>query len=271
MALSLIPKTVGADALGNFRPISLCNVTYKIISKILARRLQTVTPLMVSNNQSAFVQGRLLVENVLLATEMVQGFNRANISSRGLLKVDLKKVFDSVKWDFILQILRTADFPPVFINWISECLTTTSFSVNVNGELCGFFQGTRGLRQGDPISPSLFVIAMEAFSNLLNSGFETGLIGLHPLGRNPKVTHLAFADDIIIMFDGKGTSLNGIAQSLNQFKLLSGLDMNKDKTDLFLAGLNIEEAEALNTFGVRRGSLPIRYLGLPLEQEAKKG
>lgn len=69
--------------------------------------------------------------------------------STELIKVDLRKAFDSVNWDFIIQILRTADFPPVFINWISQCLTTTSFSINVNGELCGFFKGTRGLRQGE--------------------------------------------------------------------------------------------------------------------------
>lgn len=205
--ISLVPKRIGADSLTDFRPISLCNVVYKIISKILARRLQEVTPLMVSNTQSAFVKGRLLVENVLLATEMVQGFGNSNISKRGPLKVDLRKAFDCVNWNFILQILETADFPPLFVNWISQCLTSTSFSINVNGELCGFFKGTRGLRQGDPMSPSLFVMAMEVYSNLLNSGFDSGLIGFHPLGRNPKVTHLAFADDIIILFDGKGSSL----------------------------------------------------------------
>lgn len=140
---------MGADRLVDFRPISLCNVVYKVISKILARRLQDITPTMVSNTQSTFIKDKLLVENVLLATEMVQGFNRADISKRGLLKVDLRKAFDSVNWDFIIQILRTADFPPVFINWISQCLTTTSFSIDVNGELCGFFKDTRGLRQGE--------------------------------------------------------------------------------------------------------------------------
>ena len=94
--ISLIPKRVGADKLVDFRPISLCNVVYKVISKILARRLQDITPTMVSSTQSAFIKDRLLVENVLLATEMVQGFNRSNISKRGLLKVDLRKAFDSV-------------------------------------------------------------------------------------------------------------------------------------------------------------------------------
>ncbi|XP_024004020.1 uncharacterized protein LOC112081493 [Eutrema salsugineum] len=263
-AISLIPKRVGADKLVDFRPISLCNVVYKVISKILARRLQAITPGMVSNSQSAFVKGRLLVENVLLATEMVHGFGNANVSRRGLLKVDLRKAFDSVNWDFIIQILKAAEFPPTYTSWIAECITTTSFSINVNGELCGFFKGTRGLRQGDPLSPSLFVIAMEVYSNILNARFDSGSIGYHPLARNPKISHLAFADDIIILFDGSANSLQGISSSLDQFQSLSGLGMNKDKTDLFSAGLNPDEAESLNMFGFRKGSLPIRYLGLPL-------
>lgn len=95
-AISLIPKRTRAEKLVDFRPISLCNVVYKIVSNILARRLQLIAPDIISNSQSAFVKGRLLVENVLLATEMVQGFDRSNISKRGLLKVDLRKVFDSV-------------------------------------------------------------------------------------------------------------------------------------------------------------------------------
>ncbi|XP_024004813.1 uncharacterized protein LOC112081968 [Eutrema salsugineum] len=263
-AISLIPKKVGAEKLVDFRPISLCNMVYKVISKILARRLQAITPGMVSNSQSAFVKGRLLVENVLLATEMVHGFGKSNASKRGLLKVDLRKAFDSVNWGFIIEILRAADFPPVFILWIEECISTTTFSINVNGELCGFFKGTRGLRQGDLLSPSLFVIAMEAYSNLLNASFESGRIGYHPLGRNPKISHLAFADDIIILFDGTANSLQGISSSLDHFQRLSGLSINKDKTDLLTAGLNPDEAESLNMFGFRSGSLPIRYLGLPL-------
>ena len=195
---------------------------------------------------------------------MVQGFNRLTISKHGLLKVDLRKAFDSVNWDFLLKIFQVADFPPVFTQWIAQCITTTSFSINVNGDLCGFFKGTRGLRQGDPLSPSLFVMAMEVYSNLLKSRFESERIGYHPLGRNPAVTHLAFADDIIILFDGKGTSLQSIADSLEVFKDISGLQMNKDKTDLFIAGLNPEETNTITLFGFRKGSLPICYLGLPL-------
>lgn len=134
-AITLIPKKVNADRISDFRPISLCNVLYKIISKIIAKRLESILPAMISPHQSAFVKGRLLIENVLLATEMVQKFNQENVSSRRVLKVDLRKAFDSLRCDFILHVLHAAQFPHVFISWIQQCITTTSFSINVNGHL----------------------------------------------------------------------------------------------------------------------------------------
>lgn len=118
-----------------------------------------------------------MVENVLLSTEMVQGFNKCNISPRGLLEVNLPKAFDSVRWDFTLQILATAEFPPIFITGIRECLTTTSFSINLNTELFRYFRGKRSLSKGDPPSIPLFVMAMESFSNLLSSKYEQGILG----------------------------------------------------------------------------------------------
>lgn len=263
-AIMLVPKSTEVDRVSGFRPISCCNAIYKVVSKILARRLEKVLPVMVSPSQSAFVKGRLLVENVLLATEMVHGFGSKNSSPRGLLKVDIRKAFDSVSWPFILQILEAAEFSSIFVSWIKNCITTTSFSINVNGELCGYFQGKCGLRQGDPISPALFIIAMEAFTSLISGKFDDGQIGYHPLGINPKVSHLCFADDLMIFFDGKRSSLDGIADALEEFRGLSGLGLNKDKTSLFHSGLDDQEVTAVSTSGFQQGVFPIRYLGLPL-------
>ncbi|KAL1225687.1 putative ribonuclease H protein [Cardamine amara subsp. amara] len=263
-AITLVPKKTGAERISAFRPIACCNVVYKVISKILARRLEKLLPTMISNSQSAFVKGRLLVENVLLATELVQGFNHKSITSRGLLQVDLRKAFDSVSWDFIIHVLQSFGFPPLYINWIRQCITTPSFSITVNGDLCGFFQGKKGLRQGDPISPFLFVMAMEVFGEMLKSKYASNDIGYHPLGLNPAVTHLAFADDVMIFFDGAAPSPQGISDTLHHFHHLSGLAMNRDKTTIFLAGLKQHEMDIISNFGFRYGSMPIRYLGLPL-------
>ncbi|KAL0758366.1 hypothetical protein Bca101_074516 [Brassica carinata] len=228
--LTLIPKKKNADKISEFSPISCCNTVYKVIAKLLANRLKKVLPSVISNTQSAFIPGRLLVENVLMATELVQGYNWKNITKRSILKVDLKKAFDSINWSFIFLILRALGFPDSFINLISQCITTTRFSVAVNGELGGYFKGARGLRQGDPLSPYLYVLSMEVLGQMLNKNYSTGLIGYHPLASDPVVTHLAFADDIMIFFDG----------------------------------MSQMEATDLCNLGFSLGSLPVRYLGLPL-------
>ena len=263
-AVTMVPKKPNADRITEFRPISCCNAIYKVISKLLARRLENILPLWISPSQSAFVKGRLLTENVLLATELVQGFGQANISSRGVLKVDLRKAFDSVGWGFIIETLKAANAPPRFVNWIKQCITSTSFSINVNGSLCGYFKGSKGLRQGDPLSPSLFVIAMEILSRLLENKFSDGSIGYHPKASEVRISSLAFADDLMIFYDGKASSLRGIKSVLESFKNLSGLEMNTEKSAVYTAGLEDTDKEDTLAFGFVNGTFPFRYLGLPL-------
>lgn len=262
--LTLIPKKQNAVKISDFRPISCCNTVYKVIAKLLAKRLKQILPDVISNTQSAFIPGRLLVENVLMATELVQGYNWKNISKRSMLNVDLKKAFDSLNWSFIITILHALRLPPSFINLISQCITTTKFSVAINGELGGYFSGTQGLRQGDPLSPYLFVLATEVLAQMLNLNYRTGMIGYHPAALNPSVTHLAFADDIMIFFDGQVISLQNISSTLETFSVWSGLTMNKNKTELYVAGMTWTESCELTGLGFSLGSLPVRYLGLPL-------
>lgn len=233
-------------------------------SKLLANRIKSALPELISPAQSAFVPGRLLVENVLLATELVAGYKWKDISKRCMLKVDLQKAFDSVNWDFIQNTLEALGFPTHFRKLIAQCITTTRFSVSINGEPCGYFKGTKGLRQGDPLSPYLFVIALEVFSQMLNTRYRDGSIGYHPRTADPEVTHLAFADDIMIFFDGEKKSLENIVETMDVFATWSGLRMNKDKTEIFVGGLNQAETTDLTALGFHLGSMPIRYLGLPL-------
>lgn len=117
-------------------------------------------------------------------------------------------------------MLEAAEFPPVYLNWVKQCVTSTFFSIPVNGELCDYFKGKRGLRQGDPLSPHIFVIAMEIFAALLASKYAQGSIDFHPLGRDPQISHLAFADDVMLFFDGKASSLQTITSTLYQFQSL---------------------------------------------------
>lgn len=262
--LVLIPKKTNASLPSDFRPISCLNTVYKVISRLLASRLKEILPLMISKAQSAFLPGRLLAENVLLATDLVNGYNSQSLSPRGMLKVDLRKAFDCVRWDFILSSLRALAIPDRYIGLIKECLSTATFSVSVNGVPGGFFKSTKGIRQGDPLSPYLFVLAMECLSCLLLSRYESGCIGYHPRTEEIKLSHLMFADDVMVFFDGTSNSLHGISECLDDFASWSGLHMNTTKTELFTSGLDQSETAAITSYGFPSGHLPIRYLGLPL-------
>lgn len=263
--ISLIPKVPGADKLSDFRPISLCNTIYKVISKIIASRLQVLTPLAVQRNQVGFVKGRNLCENVLLASELVSDFNKEGIVSRGCLQIDITKAYDNVDWRFLLNILDAFELPAMLKNWIELCISSPHYSVALNGELVGFFQGKKGLRQGDPISSSLFVIVMDILYKQLDQAALSHLFVPHPKALDPLVTHLSFADDMLIFFNGEESSLQAILEILHKFYQVSGLGLNLSKSSLFLDGGNaVILKELADKFGLSSGSFPVKYLGLPL-------
>lgn len=166
--LALIPKKEEAKEMKDYRPISCCNVLYKIISKIIANRLKLILPKCIAVNQSAFINERLLMENVLLATELVKDYHKDSVSPRCAMKIDISKAFDSVQWSFLINTLKAMGLPEKFIHWITLCISTASFSVQINGELAGYFQSSRGLRQGCSLSPYLFVICMNVLSKMID-------------------------------------------------------------------------------------------------------
>jgi len=164
----------------DYRPISCCNVLYKVISKINANMHKLVLPKFITGNQSAFVKDRLLIENLLLATELTKDYHKETISTRCAIKIDISKAFESVQWPFLINVLTVLWFPRDFIHWINLCITTASFSVQVNGEQAGYFQSSRGLRQGCALSPYLFVIFMDVLSKMLDRAAAARQFGYHP-------------------------------------------------------------------------------------------
>ncbi|GLT72077.1 hypothetical protein SLA2020_440400 [Shorea laevis] len=162
--LTLVPKKINPAAMGDYRPIACCNVLYKCITKILSNRLLPLLGDLVGSTQSAFIPSRSISKNVLLAQELVRNYHRNEGHPRCTLKIDLMKAYDSVNWDFLLQCLHCFGFPLNYIGWIKACITSPRFSICLNGTLVGYFEGKKGLGQGDPLSPYLFVIAMEIFS-----------------------------------------------------------------------------------------------------------
>lgn len=264
-AIALIPKKPEACCLTDYRPISCCNIVYKLISKIIANRLKPILTECVSPNQAAFLKGRSLGENVLLATELTKDYNKSSCLRSAMLKIDIRKAFDTVCWDFVLKVLESQQFPTMFIAWIKECISSPRFSVAVSGELADFFAGKKGLRQGDSISPYLFIMLMEVLSRMLDKAESDGTYRLHPLCSSPKVTHLLFTDDLLVFSDGSRASTAGIKAVMNHFKDWSGLDTNESKSEIFYGGYTDIQASVLSDLsGFRRGAFPTKYLGLPL-------
>lgn len=149
---------------------------YKILARILANRLKFLLDKIISSSQNAFVKGRQLLVSVLIANECIDSRMRLNKSSI-LSKLDIQKVYDHVSWGFLLYLLRRG-FIAKWCRWIEFCISTVNFSVLMNGSPEGFFGSTHGLVQGDPLSPLLFVIVMEAFSRMMASLVSNGIIAL---------------------------------------------------------------------------------------------
>ncbi|KAK3229974.1 hypothetical protein Dsin_001855 [Dipteronia sinensis] len=170
--LALVSKVPNPSKMKDFRPISYCNTLYKIIVKIIANRIKPCLPDIISPSQSAFVAGRCIGDNILLVQELMRNYHKDASCPRLDLKVDLMKAFDMVDWGFLLEILATFYFPPKVIMWIKACLTTPKFSISIIREHAGFLSGKRCVRQGDPMSPYLFVIAMEVLSKILAKRIE---------------------------------------------------------------------------------------------------
>lgn len=262
--LALIPKKVEAKMMKDYRPISCCNVLYKVISKLIANRLKKILPKCITLNQSAFISERLLMENVLLATEIVKDYHKEDISPRCAMQIDISKAFDSVQWSFLMNVLKALGLPSRFVHWIYLCISSASFSVQVNCELAGYFQSKRGLRQGCSLSPYLFVICMNVLSKMLDEAVVKGRIGYHPKCKNIELTHLCFADDLMIFADGSRHSVEGILKVFEDFDKMSGLKISKEKSVLFMAGSEQRNEEIMRQFQFANGKLPVRYLGLPL-------
>lgn len=161
-----VPKKQTPLDLDDYRPISLVDCVYKIISKILANRLKIVLPKIIDNTQSAFIKGRGLLDSILVANEIVEEY-RQKKKRLAIVKVDYEKAYDSVNWDFLYHMMDRMGFYDRWINWVKECLGSSSVSVLVNGSPTNEFTPTRGLRQRDPMAPFLFLIVVEGLAGLV--------------------------------------------------------------------------------------------------------
>jgi hypothetical protein len=194
--------------LKDFRPISLVSGVYKIIAKVLANRLRKVVDKIISKPQNAFVKDRQILDLVIIANECLD--SRIKSGELGLIcKLDIEKAYDHVNWNFLLYLLRRCGFGERWCSWIAHCISLVRFSVLVNGTPLGFFSSSRGLQQGDPLSPLLFVIVMEALSKLFIVFVHRGFLSSFSVGSSSNrvlnISHLLFVDDTLVFC---GTNLD---------------------------------------------------------------
>lgn len=185
-----------------FRPISLCNVILKIVTKTLSNRIKQILSNIVHENQSAFLSRRLITAKSLIAFETLHYINKPRKKKNGFVgvKLDIAKAYDSLEWTFINNTLIAMSFPPNLIKIIMLCITSVSFSILINGHPTDSFQPKRGIIQGDPLSPYIFILCVEVLSGMIDRAQRNGLISSISIATNaPPISHLLYDDDIFFI------------------------------------------------------------------------
>ena len=204
--INLIPKVESPKYISEYRPISLSNVLYRILAKVLANRLKKIMSQLISKHQSAFMLDRLITNNILVAFETLHYMRNHCTGKTGFmaLKLDISKTYDRVEWVYMQQVLVKMGFHDCWVKLMMERITSATYSVLINGEPHGHIIPTRGLHQGDPLSPYLFLMCTEGLHGIISSATSKDEIrGVSICRSEPRITHLLFADDSLIFCRAK--------------------------------------------------------------------
>lgn len=266
--ITLIPKKKICEYPSDYRPISLCNVLYKIISKVLANRLKTVLPSIIHEAQSGFVPGQLITDNALVAYECFHYLRKKKKGIKGnlALKLDMSKAYDRVEWSFLERMMEKMGLPRNYINLIVKCVTSSSFSILVNGQPSRWFKPSRGLRQGDPLSPFLFIICVDGLSSLLQDAEERKAIHGIKVGRKVEpISHLFFADDSLLFVRANEQEVECVLDILTTYEAASGQKLNLEKSEVsFSRNIKPDKKDLLRSkLQFKAVNDHDRYLGLP--------
>ncbi|GJZ22800.1 RNA-directed DNA polymerase, eukaryota, reverse transcriptase zinc-binding domain protein [Tanacetum coccineum] len=262
--IALIPKVIDANFVTDFRPISLIGCQYKIIGKLLANRLSSVIGDVISPEQSAFIKGRNIFDGPLIINEVMDWYRKRK-KDLMIFKVDFEKAFDSLRWDFLDLVMENLGGHK-WRSWIYGCLHNARSLVLVNGDPTTEFEVFRGLRQGDPLSPFLFILAMEGLHLLTCKAQETGLFKGASVGHgNMIISHLIYADDVIFIGEWSWQNAHNLLCMLRCFYLISGPKINVNKSNIFGVLVSDERVSNMaNSIGCGAGIFPMNYLGVPV-------
>ncbi|XP_042484544.1 uncharacterized protein LOC122064826 [Macadamia integrifolia] len=272
-SISLIPKSDGVSSLDKFRPICMGNFFCKILSKIMSSRLMPLLPRLVSDEQGAFQKGKIISSNISLASEL-ENLMHSAVRGGGMgLKLDVQKAYDSLSWKFLFASLVKFGFSDEWISWIQLLLSSSRLSVLVNGGPVGFFPVGKGLRQGDPISPFLFILAEEVFCRGLKLLVRDGKLKSLPGPRGVSIpSHLFFADDIFIFMNASAKYVKNLQDFLEKYQAFSGQNFNLDKSSLFFGKVAPHRKQYISSLlGIKSERLPTKYLGVEIFKGRVRG
>lgn len=259
--IALIPKSENSCKAKDFRPISLIGGVQKIISKLLANRLQEVIGDLVHQSQTGFLKGRQITEGFVYAQEVLH-FTKENNIPVAIFKADIHKAFDTISWRFLSKVLLHLGFPEIWISWIMRLVLQGSSQIMINGLIGKKIELRRGVRQGDPLSPFLFILAMDFIPRWLQRLMEIGALRMPIEGMQPS---LLYADDALFFIKPEFQQIQILRIVLTVFATISGLKVNMDKSELVATATTDSHITQLSSqIGCKKGSLPFKYLGLPL-------
>lgn len=238
---------------------------YKILTKALSLRLKSIIGHVVGDVQSAYITGRNILEGPLIINELCSWAKKAK-KEMFMFKVDFEKAFDSINWIYLDSIMAQMNFGVKWRNWILGCLSSSYASVLINESPTKEFHISKGVRLGDPLSPFLFIIAMEGLNVAMKAACNKGLFRGQKIGVNgPCISHLFYADDAIFVGDGTRSNMRNLARILRCFHASSGLQVNFHKSTVFGIGASSSKVNTWSLLlGCMPGSFPFTYLGVPV-------
>ena len=273
--LVLIPKVNPPEEVSQFRPISLCNVIYKGIAKCMVNRMKPMLPSLIDEFQNAFVPGRHMDDNILISHEITHIINKQRSGNQHLaaLKLDMNKAYDRVNWLFILKILQAYGFPNTWVQLIQQCITTVSYRLLINGTVTPTFYPKCGLRQGDPLSPYLFLFCMDILSRMTSLRTDMRYFQGIKIGKQgPTISHLFFADDALFFFKASEKACHAVNSVVSRFCLISGQMINRQKSFVkFSPNIPIEHRQKYKELLQMEDKPTLgSYLGTPIDIQGSK-
>ncbi|GJS70212.1 RNA-directed DNA polymerase, eukaryota [Tanacetum coccineum] len=259
--IALIPKIPDANMVKDFRPISLIGSLYKIIAKILANRLVGVLGDIVNEVQSAFIAERQILDGPFILNEVLQWCKMKKKPSL-IFKVDFEKAYDSVRWDFLDDILNFFGFGEKWCNWIQSCLRSSRGSIIINGSPTEEFQFFKGLKQGDPLSPFLFILIMESLHLSFQRVVDAGMFNGIKLSTSLNISHMFYADDAVFVGQWCDGNITTLVHVLECFYRASGLRINMSKSKIMGVHVDSDKVKCVaSKLGCLILKTPFSYLG----------